>query len=108
MKTAYLRLFFACLVAFGSLALVGWAQSFNASITGTVTDPSAAVVPGVELTLTAVGTGAVAKTKSGPDGLYSFPNLQVGAYELRATAKGSVSMCNEEFRLTSIRSCAWT
>jgi len=70
------------------LAPSGWAQSFNASISGQVTDPSGAVVPGAELTLTAVATRAVTNFTSGPDGLYAFPNLQRGAYELKVTAKG--------------------
>ncbi len=64
------------------------AQSFNATISGTVTDPTGAVVPNVELRLTAVATGAVAKFTTGPDGLYSFPNLQQGVYELKVSAKG--------------------
>jgi carboxypeptidase family protein len=70
------------------LAALASAQSTNASISGTVTDPSGASVPSAELTLTAVATGAVSKATSGPDGLYSFPNLRPGIYELRATAKG--------------------
>jgi len=49
------------------------AQSYNASISGTVTDPSGAAVPSAEVTLTSVETGSVAKTSSGQDGLYSFP-----------------------------------
>lgn len=65
-----------------------WGQSFNASISGTVTDPTGASVPDVDLTLTAVATGAVAKATTGPDGLFAFPNLQRGAYELKAAAKG--------------------
>src|SRR5215831_3705436 len=64
------------------------AQSFNASITGTVTDPSGAAVPGAEVTLTSVDTASVAKTTSGQDGLYAFPNLQRGGYELKASAAG--------------------
>ncbi len=64
------------------------AQSMNASISGTVTDPSGAAVPSAELTLTALGTRAVAKFTTSPDGLFRFPNLQEGAYELQASAKG--------------------
>ena len=66
----------------------GLGQSFNASISGTVTDPTGASVPDVDLTLTAVATGAVAKATTGPDGLFAFPNLQRGSYELKAAAKG--------------------
>jgi hypothetical protein len=63
-------------------------QSFNASISGTVTDPSGATVPNTELTLTSIDTGAIAKTNSDADGLYAFRNLQRGAYEIKATAAG--------------------
>ena len=64
------------------------AQSFNSSLSGTVSDPTAAVVPGATLTLTAVGTGKVSTVKTGSDGLYSFTNLQAGNYELKVSASG--------------------
>src|SRR5690348_12565088 len=77
----------ACILAllFPALAI---AQSTNATMSGTVSDPTAAAVPNAQLTLTSVATGAVAKTTSGPDGLFSFPNLRPGIYELRASAQG--------------------
>ena len=65
-----------------------WTQSFNASISGTVTDPSGAVVPNARLELTAVATGAVAKATSDPAGLFRIANLQPGPYELKASAEG--------------------
>jgi hypothetical protein len=64
------------------------AQTMNGSISGTVVDPSGAAVPGAELTLTAVGTRAVAKTTSDPAGIYSFADVLPGTYELTVTAKG--------------------
>ncbi len=67
---------------------VGRAQSSNASISGTVTDPSGAVVPGVEITLNSTGTVAVAKQNTGQDGAFAFLNLAIGNYELKAVAKG--------------------
>jgi hypothetical protein len=70
------------------LPVLAWAQSFNGSIGGTVTDPSGAVVPSAELTLTSVATGTARKLTTGPDGLYLFGNLQQGAYDLQVTAKG--------------------
>src|ERR1035437_783916 len=63
-------------------------QSQNSSISGTVTDASGAVVPGAELTLTSVQRQTTARTVSGSDGLYSFPNLVPGNYELKVEAKG--------------------
>jgi hypothetical protein len=63
-------------------------QSQNSSISGTVTDASGAVVPGARLTLTSVQRQTSAKIVSGSDGLYSFPNLVPGNYELKVEAKG--------------------
>ncbi len=77
-----------CLFSLVVFPSVAWGQSFNATISGSVTDPTGAAIPGAELTLTAVSTGAIAKVTSGPDGLYSFPNLQRGEYELKVSAKG--------------------
>jgi Carboxypeptidase regulatory-like domain len=65
-----------------------WAQSFNSSISGTVTDPTGAVVPDASLTLTAVDTKKVSTAKTDPEGRYSFPNLQAGNYELKVSASG--------------------
>src|SRR5258708_38073938 len=64
------------------------AQSFNASINGTVTDPSGAAVPSAEVILTSVETGSVAKTTTGQDGLYAFPNLHSAGPDLKASAPG--------------------
>jgi hypothetical protein len=70
------------------LPVLAFGQSQNSSLSGTVTDASGAVVPGAELTLTSVQRQTTAKTVSGSDGLYSFPNLVPGNYELKADAKG--------------------
>jgi carboxypeptidase family protein len=75
-------------LVFVLLPVLAWAQSFNGSIGGTVTDPSGAVVPSAELTLTSVATAAVRRLTTGPDGLYLFGNLQQGAYDLQVAAKG--------------------
>src|SRR6476659_3518257 len=63
-------------------------QSSNATISGSVSDQSGAVIPHAEITLKAVDSGNVRKDTSGPDGLFSFPNLQQGSYELEASAPG--------------------
>ncbi len=64
------------------------AQSFQASINGTVTDPTGAVIPGVELTLTNTGTRSVAKFISDDSGVFAFRNLAPAYYELRASLTG--------------------
>ncbi len=63
-------------------------QSTNATLSGTVVDPTGAAVPNVQLTLNSVALGTVTKITSGPEGLYSFPNLRPGIYGLRVHAQG--------------------
>ena len=77
-----------------------WAQSFNSSISGTVTDPSGAVVPGVDITITSLETKATSRTVTGPDGLFSFPDLPTGAYELKASLKGFKEYVQRGIELT--------
>ncbi len=64
------------------------AQVDTGSITGTVTDPSGAVVSGAKVTLTNEGTGASLSTETGADGVYNFSPVRIGTYNLEATAAG--------------------
>jgi hypothetical protein len=68
----------AILMTIACLTMSGWAQSFNASIRGTVTDPSGASIPNVELTLKAVETKAMVKQSSSADGAFAFLDLATG------------------------------
>lgn len=79
------RIFLAFLIAFASHAL---AQSNRANITGTVTDSSGAVVPGVAVTGTNSATGVVTQAVSNHDGIYVLPNLPPGTYSVDFTKNG--------------------
>ncbi len=61
------------------------AQEFRGSLTGKITDPHGAVVPGSKVDIKNVETGIVSSTTTGEDGAYSFPLLQPGKYELTVT-----------------------
>ena len=50
------------------------------ALSGTVTDPSRALIPNVTVTLTSADTGAVRNTTTGADGTYKFGLLQPGNY----------------------------
>jgi len=67
---------FAVLAAFVSLP-VARAQDY-ASITGVVTDPSGAVMPGVSVTLTNQSTGASYKAETNTVGSYIISNVSPG------------------------------
>ncbi len=64
------------------------AQNINASVGGTVTDPSGALIPNAGVTLKSLATGTVSKGTTKESGLFRFPNLQAGAYELTVSAAG--------------------
>jgi len=67
--------------------MAGNAQQ-NSTITGTVLDKGGALIPGAEVTLTQQQTGFVSKTISNDSGNFTFNGLNVGTYDLKATAKG--------------------
>jgi len=64
------------------------AQLDTGGITGTVTDPTGAVVPGATITLTNTGTSISQKMQSTSTGTYSFTGVRPGTYILRAGASG--------------------
>ena len=59
---------------------IAWSQTVQGVITGTVTDPTGAVVPNVTVTITNVGTNASQTTTTGSDGSYRFPLVPPGTY----------------------------
>lgn len=62
------------------------------SITGTVTDASGAIVVGARLTLLNTSQHTIWQAISGKQGLYAFPNLPVGQYELLIESPGFSSL----------------
>jgi len=79
----------------------GWAQSTFGSITGVVIDPTGGVVPGAEVSVTNAGTQAVRKVTTGPTGVFNVPNLDVGGYVLRVSAKGFTTYVRAGLNLES-------
>ncbi|MCU1284866.1 MAG: TonB-dependent receptor [Acidobacteriales bacterium] len=65
-----------------------FAQTETGQIVGTVTDPSGAVVPNVNVTLTNVDKGIHLNTTSSGSGVYRFTNLQPGTYEVGISQSG--------------------
>jgi len=60
----------------------------GASLTGTVTDTSEAVLPGATVTVTNNDTGVVSRATANNAGIYNFPSLQVGPYNVVVEAPG--------------------
>jgi hypothetical protein len=60
----------------------------DATIVGTITDPSGSVVPNATVTTTAVETGLVRAAKTSDGGQYLIPNLTIGHYNIKVEATG--------------------
>jgi hypothetical protein len=69
-------------------AAVGWSQAVNATLLGTVTDPSGAVVPNAKLTITETQTGVSHASKANESGNWIVPNLPPGIYAVEIEATG--------------------
>ncbi|HEY0566275.1 MAG TPA: carboxypeptidase-like regulatory domain-containing protein, partial [Terriglobales bacterium] len=77
------------LLAIPVLTISAWAQTANTgAISGTVTDPSGAVVAGAQITATNRATGEVRTTRSTRAGLYSLNQLAPGVYAVDAAQSG--------------------
>ena len=76
------------------------AQVAGATLTGTVTDSSGAVVPKAQVTITDVATGVVRKITADNAGLYSAPNLLPGSYQVSLTAPGFATEIRSGITLT--------
>ena len=70
------------------IAGVALAQTATSRITGTVTDASGAVVPGVMVTARNEATGVTYTQTTTEAGLYGFPSLPVGPYTITVTLAG--------------------
>jgi len=65
-----------------------FAQQAAGSITGTVTDPSGAAVPGATVVVRDVDRGTSWTTKTDGAGVYDFPQVTVGDVQVKVQAKG--------------------
>src|SRR5690242_5889068 len=63
-------------------------QALTGTITGTVTDPTEAAVPGAQVTARNTETGLERTATSGELGLYTLTLLPVGTYEVTARKQG--------------------
>ncbi len=79
--------FSAFVFLLAACALGAWGQS-TASLSGTVTDPSGAVVPNAKVTVHSLATGLDRVVNTDSAGIYEVPSLQPGDYKVQATATG--------------------
>ncbi len=84
LRQSHLVLSIVVLLCVGFIA----SAAVGGSISGTVKDSSGGVIPGVRLTLTNIALGTQFKVMTDGQGLYTFPSLPVGRYDLTLEASG--------------------
>jgi hypothetical protein len=83
--TCFVLMLTLCLMFTGNM----WAQGGSGELSGVVTDPSGAVVPNAQITLSNDATGDKRTTVTTPAGIYRFSALPVvGTYTLEASPAG--------------------
>jgi hypothetical protein len=84
----HVRLHHLFLLLLSVVALSFTAKAQNATIVGTITDPSGAAVPNVKVSATSIETGLVTTAVTGDSGSYVMPELKIGHYDVKAEASG--------------------
>jgi len=83
-----LRLLVVLSLLMAATAVVGWSQAVNATLVGTVTDATGAVVPSAKVTITETNTNAGHSAQTNESGNFIFPNLPPGMYTVAIEATG--------------------
>jgi len=71
-----------------SLTATAFGQANNGRLTGTVLDPSGAVLPGALVTLRNLGTNASTEITTDAEGRFAFPEQPIGRYQLTVALEG--------------------
>ena len=80
--------FLSLLTASALYAALAFGQGANGTITGTVTDPSGAVLAGAKVDITNGANGQTFSTVSTTTGNYTVTQLPVSSYDLKVTTSG--------------------
>jgi Carboxypeptidase regulatory-like domain len=79
---------FATLLLILLITCSAFGQAGSGRIAGSVKDATGAVIPGSSVTLRNTATGVTQATTSNEEGIFSFPVVSIGQYELDVTANG--------------------
>src|SRR5260370_20424867 len=94
----------AALLLAATVAAPALAETLTGSITGTIKDEQGAVLPGVTVTLTGKQGTKAELTDSG--GVYRFPALEVGTYQIVADLSGFRKATRTELAISPGRELA--
>ena len=98
MKRVFFAVFFVGLLALAVTSVQ--AQITTATLTGTVTDTTGAVIPNAQVTALNVDTNTQHSVQTNGDGAYRIEFLPVGSYKLEVTATGFKAYTRTGLELT--------
>ena len=84
----------------GLLSAAALGQATGATISGTVSDESGGILPGVEVAVTNTDRGSTRNTISDDEGRYSAPELALGNYQIEAVLTGFQTAVRSGITLT--------
>ena len=82
------------------ISSVAWAQVTTGTISGTVSDETGGVLPGVAVIVTNTETGVGRAVVTDDEGRYNAPSLSLGDYEVSAGLTGFQTGVRSGIRLT--------
>lgn len=94
-----LPFFSALAVIILTFASIASAQEFRATITGTVTDPNGAVIPGATVIVKNVETNVATTVKTNDDGAYTISTIMPGRYNVSAAGTGFKTSSRENLEV---------
>jgi len=96
-----MRLVSTLKLVLGILVLVAaaWGQESRAIVSGTVSDPQGAVVPGAKVEVKNLDTNVVTAVETNASGFYTVPPLNPGQYSITASAVGFKSVLRNKVEL---------
>src|SRR6185503_1572390 len=108
MRNVFSKLFFLVVVlAISGLSVLGQSTA-TGSLTGTVTDPTGAVVPGASVTVRSDATGQEFVAKTNDEGVFTIPSLGSGMYTATISVKGFKSAKVTEIKIDAGKPSSFT
>src|SRR4030095_14003195 len=84
----FYRARFLLAISFVFFPVCAWSQTQLATVLGTITDPSGAVVPEAQVTIINQSTGLTRNVLTDMTGQYRLPGLPTGSYAVRIEKDG--------------------
>jgi hypothetical protein len=78
-----------------------WSQGFQGTIRGSVQDPTGAMIPGADVTITNAATGETRTQLTSDNGTFNFPNLLVSSYTVTVEFSGFKKYTRENVQVSA-------